>query len=216
MQEDMQEKEQRRREISNVHEKLQPTVLDPVEQEKIINEIVEELPRCRWEKPLQKIMLTGVYFKLLMRDAQQANEKFDYAVANGKPPELQMVENVKAVFRRVYENISSFGYTNNVAALVAAQTMTDVLMRRLSPAAFDEKKYAEFTNGYVLKHAAEFAEITGMDGTEPAFAAAKGKYAALQRKHIQVNEVNVIPENNIIAEPVENLPKVEVSQVKTN
>ena len=213
MQENMQEQEQRRREISNVYEKLQPTVLDPVEQEKIIDEIVEELPRCRWEKPLQKNMLTGVYFKLFMRDAQQANEKFDYAVANGKPPELQMVENVKAVFRRVYENISSFGYTNNVAALVAAQMMTDVMMRRLSPAAFDEKKYAEFTNGYVLKHAAEFEEITGMDGTEPAFAAAKGKYAELQRKHIQVDEVNIIANDKVVA-PVQNQPSQEAKVIK--
>ena len=215
MEKQQRQNEEKRREISNVHEKLQPITSSTVEQEKIIDEIVKELPRCRWEKSLQKSMLTGVYFKLFLQDAQDANEHFDYNVAKGRSGEAQMAENVKAVFRRVYSNIGSFGYMSTDAGLVAAQVITDVMMKRLSPAAFDPKKYEEFTSGYVFKHAAAFKDITGMDGTEPVFTEAKKIYEEMQPEPINVNEANMI-ESVEVGEQVENLPNMEASKVLKN
>lgn len=210
------QEEEKRREISNVHETLQPIASSKVEQEKMIDEIVKELPRCRWEKSLQRNMISSIILKLMIKTAQQANERFDEGVSDGRSPEKQMLENVKQVFKQAYSNVASLGYMDPSAQLVAAQVMTDVMMKRLSPAAIDPKKYEEFTNGYVLKNAEAFADITGMDGTEPVFTESKKSYEEMQPQKINVNEVNVIPKNNVVVEPVENLPKVEVSKIKTN
>lgn len=213
MQENMQEQEQRRREISNVHEKLQPLLTDLSVHEKISEEIVKALPRCRWEKPLQKNMLSSILMKTILQDAQSANEDFDVAVSNGRSPEAQMVENVRAVFQKAYANVATLGYMDVSAQLVAAQVITDVVLKNMSPAAFDEKKYAEFTNGYVLKHATEFSDITDMDGSEPAYVVAKEKYNEMQREKIEVSEVNVIANEPVVA-PVDNQPSQEVQIIK--
>ncbi len=208
-------KEQERREISDVHEKLEPIATDQNVQKNITDDIVKALPRCRWEKSLQRNMISSIILGVMIKTAQQENERFDEIVSSGRSPEKQMIENVKQVFKQAYSNVPSLGYMDPSAQLVAAQVMTDVVLKYLSPAALDGKKYKEFVSGYVLKNAEIFADITGMDGTEPVFMEAKKSYEEMQPEQIAVNEANVIASVDV-GEQVENLPNMEASKVLKN
>jgi hypothetical protein len=82
--------------------------------------------------------------------------------------------------------------------------MTDAVMKKASPAALDPDKYTDLTNGYVLNHPLEFAEITEMDGTEPAFVNAKNDFVMMNREKLHMREFDS-PKTEI-APPVNTQP----------
>ena len=150
--------------------------------------------------------MNSVVTDALINEAQQANKRFDEIVGDGGNAQKQLVHCVRQVFQRAYLLTSSVGYMDVKEQLVAAQVMTDVVMKKLSPVAFETETYAKFANGYVLNNPKEFSDVTEMDGTEYAFTEAKKAYDGMDREGIKVNEVNV--ENGAVVPPVENVPKV--------
>ena len=146
----------------------------------------------------------------LIRQAQENNETFDGGMAYGENPQKLMVTCVKKIYEKAYMLSSSLGYMQAQDQLVAAQVMTDVIMKNLSPVALEIDKYAEFANGYVLNHPNKFYEVTGMDGTEFAFTEAKKSYEdIMNREEVKISELQP-NENKKVVAPVEEVPSINV------
>ena len=75
---------------------------------------------------------------------------------------------------------------------VAAQIITDKMMQKLSPAAFYEKEYGEFANGYILNHAQEVnSKLSAKEQIpETQLENAKQLYSELVPEKIQVGLEN--------------------------
>jgi hypothetical protein len=153
----------------------------------LTDSIVKSLPKCTMGSNSQKTILNSTVTNALINEAKSANKIFDAGILGGENPQKQMAANVKLVFAKAFSLVDSLGYTSPEDQLLAAQKITDVVMKKASPAALKPEEYAKFTNGYVLNNPEEFSEITGMNGEEPAFARAKAEY---EKESIQIEEVN--------------------------
>ena len=196
-------KEETRREISAVAESLQAKVDDPKTKEALASEIAKKLPRCIMTKNTQKSMLSSVLVNGLIAKAQQQNAEFDQMVAGGENANKQLERMMGKIFQKAYQGTESLAYMEEGARLVAAQVITDVLMKHLSPVALDAQKYPEYTDGYVLNNPKKFEDYTQMDGSAIQFTEAKKVYDGLNRENVQINEINSVQKEAIVAPVVQ-------------
>lgn len=202
IQEETKQKEEKRREISAVAETLQTAVNDASFNTKITDEIVKALPKCNQNKRTQKTIVSSFATKPLIKEAQSANERFDSSVADGGNPEKAMGYNVASVFSKAYKLTESLGYIDPKDQLVAAQAITDVIIKNVSPATLEPEKFAKFTSGYALNNPDLIEDTIGMDRTEFAFTEAQKTYAEMDRESIEVSELNNV-KKDIVVKPVE-------------
>ena len=201
VQRQLQEEEARNREISSVSQQLQPVIDDPAFKGKLTDSIVKNLPKCGVNSNTQKNVLNSMVTDELINEAKKANKIFDAGIVSGNNPQAQIVASLKMVFGKAYSLTSALGYTDPEEQLVAAQRITDAVMKNASPATLQPEVYAKFTNGYMFDNPEEFREITGMDGTEPVFENAKNEFA---KESILIEEIE--SQNVEIAPPVNEQP----------
>ena len=206
----MKKKEEKRLEISNVAEKLQSVADNAETKEKIVGEILKKLPAGK-SVTLLKSLLNSMAVKPLMDTAQAANHEFDEMVASGFDKNELMANSVHKVFEKAYSYTAMLGYNDMSEQLVAAQAMTDVLMKNLSPAALEPETYASFANGYAFNNPGKFEDVTQMDGTEPVFMDAKKMYDEMNREVVQINDFDKMPEATV--PPVQQAPSIEAPVV---
>lgn len=193
------QEEEKRREISAVAETLQKSIDDNSFKGKITDEIVKSLPKCKWSKNIQKNLVSSIATNALIQEAQGANKLFDLSVADGVNPETRMEYNVAAVFRKAYGLTEALGYIEIKDQLLAAQVITDVLIKNVSPAALEPEKYTKFANGYALNKPALIEDVTGMDGTEFAFKEAQKAYADMNREKVEILALNTVANKDVVA-----------------
>ena len=74
-----------------------------------------------------------------------------------------MAQGAKDTFKTTYEVINMCGIESTKDRLVAAQKITDLMMKNYSPAAFNSE-YAKYTDNYYMKNASdeELQDVTGL------------------------------------------------------
>lgn len=204
VQDNKQQKSEKLLNLPKMVESIQPFTQDVMLKDKAVEEIVKNLPQCRWEKQLQKTMLNATIMGALIKTAQETNKAFDEGVARGENPHDLMIYQVKTVFQEAFLFTGSLGYMdmNPEKKILAAQVMTDVIMKHYSPVVIDNKSYAEFAQGYMFKDLDAFKEVTGLDSNSGYFEDAKKSYNELQREAIHSPELNPIINEPVVA-PVE-------------
>ena len=128
-------------------------------------------------------------------------------MAFGQNPEKAIVNNVRAVFNNAYKLTEALGYFDPKDQLLAAQAITDVMMKNVSPATLEPEKYTQFANGYALNNPSSVESVTNMDGTENAFVEAKNAYDEMNRVALNIEEANVNVKADVV-KPVENVEKI--------
>lgn len=203
------QKSEKLRNLPKMEERIQPLTQDVTLKGKAVGEIVANLPQCRWEKELQKTMFSATMMDALIKTAQEANKVFDEGVSKGETPYDLIKYQVKTVFQEAFLFTGSLGYTemDTEKKILAAQVMTDVIMKRYSPVAIDGENYAEFAQGYMFKDLDAFQEVTGLDGNASYYIEAQRKYNEMKREEIHIDELNPAP-NESVVEPVEPMPSI--------
>ena len=197
------------RNVPKMAERIQLFTQDVTLKGKAVGEIVANLPQCRWEKELQKTMFSATMMDALIKTAQETNKVFDEGVAKGENPHDLMIYQVKTVFQEAFLFTGSLGYTemDTEKKILAAQVMTDVIMKHYSPVAIDGESYAEFAQGYMFKDLDAFNEVTGLDGNASYYIDAKTRYNEMKREEIHVDELNSVSNESVVA-PVEPMPSI--------
>ena len=161
---------------------------------------------------LLKSLLKNMGVKPLMDEAQKANSEFDEMVAGGFDKNKLMASTVHKMFKKAYSLTDMLGYHDLGDKLVAAQAMTDVLIKNLSPATLEPETYASFANGYAFNNPGKFEDVTQMDGTEPVFMDAKKTYDEMNREVVQISGFDDKPE--AIVPPVKQQPSHEAPNLQ--
>ena len=112
-------------------EQLQPVVDDYSFKDKLTDNVVKNLPKGQWGATTQKtVMKTGVA-QALIDEAKKANKIFDEGVRNGENAQKKMERNVQLVFAKAFELAPTLGYNLPNDQLLAAQKITDVVLKML-------------------------------------------------------------------------------------
>ena len=90
--------------------------------------------------------------------------------------------------------------------LFAAQVMTDAIMKYYSPVTMYEKQLGEFADGYVLRNAEDFEDVTGMEFTDLPVAMASQKYLEWKREALKIENLDNHLQGQIVP-PVQQAPK---------
>jgi hypothetical protein len=151
----------------------------------------------------------------LMDEAQKANREFDEMVASNFDKNKLMASTVHKIFKKAYSFTDMLGYYDMGDKLIAAQAMTDVLMKNLSPATLEPETYESFVNGYVFNNPGKFEDVTQMDGTEPVFMDAKKTYEEMNREVVQINDLSNQPEGKIVP-PIQQAPSNGAPNLQIN
>lgn len=113
-----------------------------------------------------------------------------------------------------------------IERLVVAQLLTDKIMQKFSPVAFDTEKYAQFANGYVLKNADELlqdmeaiaTESENMfqdDAREITFEKAGKAYDDMTREKVEIIEANDLVNKQVVP-PIQDAPIVNGPIINKN
>ena len=162
-------------------------------------------------------MMRGIAGRMI-QEAQVGNNKFDLEIMNGKDEKRAMIDHVKGVFKCAYDLTQMlYGYYDEYipVRLVAAQKITDIVMKGYSPVYFAEDRLAEFGNGYVLNHLSQCADAVGMFKDHPAIKEATEMYNNEKREDREGIEVIIDdnPANVGVAQPIENAPNRNLENV---
>ncbi|MBO5737666.1 MAG: hypothetical protein J6S04_07630 [Clostridia bacterium] len=185
------EQTQKDLEVSAVEKTMEERVNDPATKQKIAEEIAAKLPKGSLSKSIQKNLVQNMMMDQLCRKMQSANMSFDSGMVCRENPTKLMASCARQVFGQAYSLVDALGYIQVKDQLVAAQVMTDVIMKHLSPAALNPGKYDEFTNGYLLKNPIEQIDVTGINQDEPVVKEAQDLYKELDREKLHLNQNEV-------------------------
>lgn len=197
--------------VSQVNESLKERFIDESLSAKVQNAIIEKLPSCRLTKDEQRVTAM-IIIPSMIKIVQPLNEKFDEDISIYGSRKL-MINMVKGVFQQAYGLVSGLGYMTDDKRLVATQIMTDEILKNYSPVALDDK-FAEFADGYVLKHPNEFVSVTGLNADAPDMVTAATSFEDLQRNSVQIVELN--PTKTETVPPVKTTNKDALSIIKNN
>ena len=124
---------------------------------------------------------------------KDTNEVYDSKRANGASEQESMQFYVKQVFYKTFEMTDMLGYYQLKDRVLAAQNMTDLIMKDLSPVSMAKDSLAMYAEGYILKNPELIMEGLAQDSglpqesLEKAFDGAKKEY---DRMPIHINEAN--------------------------
>ncbi len=210
------EENQKRSEISNVAEEMEKVVENPKTKENLIEDILKALPKGGFPDALKRNFLNSNNMTAsLIDNIQSYNQTFDNYVGNGSTPEAVMPEMVGQVFEKAFSMAGTLGYIADKEKLVAAQAITDAMLKKISPVALDSEKLGKFAEGYVLNNASQFTEITGFDASDLPVEEARADYDMLTRELINVNEANLNSAAKIV-EPVQPNTQIKPPMIAGN
>ena len=194
--------------VSNEGEQLDERLKDEQLKAKLTTELLAKLPKCRWTKEEQQPVFQIGVIPMLHQEAQNCNKNFIEGMGVNAGAHKLLADNAKAIFLKAYATAGWIGYVDMKDKLVAAQVMTDEIMKNYSLAALDNS-YAEFANGYILNHVEEIAESIGLEPKDPILEEAKTTFDNLERNVVEI--VELTPQ-----EHGETVPPVQNQEPSTN
>lgn len=203
------------RNMPKVVDIVNPRLQDSAFKEKISQEIVQKLPKCRFDKPTQKAMMDAMLMNNVLNAVNNANKEFDEGVAQGENIQDLMAYSTKVVFQAAYLYTASLGYMEIYRQLAAAQVITDVIMKNYSAVLLDEKKYEYYTDGYMFKNSLECEELLDLSNHTEEIDKGRMLYQDTKREAVEIVNLDNRAQEQIVP-PLENVPKVDVLVVKKN
>jgi protein-disulfide isomerase-like protein with CxxC motif len=174
-----------------VSEKLNETLEDTTFQQEYSRTLGEALPEGGFG--VAKMGMFESSMSSLAATLKDTNEVYDSKRASGASEQESMQFYVKQVFYKTFEMTDMLGYYQLKDRVLAAQNMTDLIMRDLSPVSMAKDSLAMYAEGYILKNPELIMEGLAQDSglpqesLEKAFDGAKKEY---DRMPININEAN--------------------------
>ena len=188
-----------------------PRLQDGQLKERVCQEILQKLPKCRFDHATQKAMMDAMLMNLLLNTVNEGNQDFDRGVAEDGNLHDFMVNGAKDVFITAYNYVSTLGYMDMAKGLAAAQIITDVIMKNYSPMLIDEQKYAQFGEGYFLNNQQDLEDVMDVMDTQEQFDKALDIYRDLNREAVSIPDLNN-PQGELVP-PVEKVTIINAPSV---
>ena len=199
-----------KREFFDVHKQMKNNFTKLGAKEIITEEIIKALPKYKFSEDLQRSFLNQLVTNDLIESMNTLNKNFDDALKNGETAESQMPKVVAGIFTKAFDLVTTLGYTESKPQFVAAQAITDYMIRKYSAVALEPERLGEFANGHVLNNIDLYKESTGYDSTYPEVVEASEGY-----KNFQSGEITgfVVPSRKLNNEKREELKIPEANNV---
>ncbi len=199
----------------SVADEMEKVIGQPNMNAKLTEEIMNVLPEGGFNDAVKRNFVSSQIHSLA-DTMQRYNRSFDEAMEDGKTAESQMPETAEGMFQKAYSMVGTLGYETEKEQILAAQALTDVMMKNLSPVALDTEKLGEFANGYVCKNSDKCSELTGVEENAPTLADVKAVYEVSNNQNSR--EEMIVPDAALMndgpkAPPVQLNPPVIKPQV---
>lgn len=132
---------------------------DMLFQARLKEEIKDALPLKDVDEGVWDMVFTEAIVGRLLPTMQRANATFDKQVSAGYDPQEAMVHLIRTVANEALKCPPILGFTDPVEQLFVGQLLLDVVLNKFSPIAFDEEKYEEYSDGYMLKNSDAFESV---------------------------------------------------------
>ena len=185
--------------LDNVASKLESTINNRQYVREFSEKIFAAIPNGKKlvnGKEQEFSSLLSATMELVM---QNYNKTYDSTQAKDLDPEITVKAQMKLAFADAVTSFTNIiGYENRKERLVAAQIITDMIMKEFSPARFQPEKYGKYASGYALNNWTEIEELANEDPKD--IEAALVEYNKIVANKAKENEVNEKPieEHNII------------------
>ena len=151
----------------------------------------------------------------LVATLKDTNEVYDSKRVSGASAQESMQFYVKQVFYKTFEMTDMLGYYQLKDRVLAAQNMTDLIMKDLSPVSLAKDELAPYANGYILNNPDIIMEGLAQDSRLPqeslekAFDGAKKEYERVKVNVYEANhEIEIVKAPQVHAAPqLDNLVK---------
>ena len=190
------------------------TELD-MRREQLAKEIVFELPEGGLGAN-EKMGIVQNSMQQIRQRLQESNVQYDSQRESGIPEGEAIVDYTLKVFSMAFEISDSFGYAKLQDRILAAQKMTDVVMKKESPMSEKQGQFGEVAEGYIIKNAHLFlkelqtAPTAVQNLLAQAFEEANKAYNASQVEREQIPILTLGEQVNEIIPPVKKEQKLEV------
>lgn len=153
---------------------------------------------------------------------QQLNQEFDTDVQSGLSEKVAMENYVLKVFKSAISGAQHINYNDSKDTIIAAQRITDAVLKNFSPYTLKQEELQEFVDGYVVKNSEKFfdeiknsVEPWMQNKLEDGFNNAKAEYAD---KEAVFGDHNPYIENDtaVKSEPVNQQIKQDVINLNSN
>lgn len=199
-------------------EKMNKVTADPTFKDKLIDGIVKKLPAAQFSEDMQRNMLSMAYNSNIVGTMKTHNMRFD---EESSKPQQHVISGAKAIFKNACVMANTFGYKTPEERLAVAQIITDSVMQKLSPAAFNSDEYGDFARGYALRNPEEFNNALDannkVEGEKVAevFEKANKLYAELSREKVFIKEIENANKGKVSG-PVNEAPEIKAPANKNN
>ena len=202
--------------------KVNAMLAEPDFKKDFTNEVIEALPKNNTiEANMQKAIFTGMLESSFIDKIQQFNQKFDEQEVK---TEEHIIAGAKEVFKKAYTAAKALGYNQAIERLTVAQLLTDKIMQKCSPVALESEAYAQFANGYVLKHAdellndvetihAESEDEFKDNAREITFQKAGKAYDDMNREKLEIIDANASVNEQIVPPVQKNAPSINAISI---
>lgn len=177
---------------------------EPDFKENFINKMLAALPKSNVTDFIKQNTMNMAFDTYFINTIKMHNSNFDEELSE---PQKHVAAGAKAIFKNAFIATKMFGYMKPEEHLAAAQIITDMVMKKLSPAAIHPEKYGEYANGYAFKHAEEFNQALG-DGNKisdnsvnEVFSNASKLYGELTREIVPLPDLDNV-QNVIVSQPL--------------
>ena len=192
------------RQVSNIEEKMKAVINDPATKTSLAEDILKSLPKNGFPEAVQRNFLENNILPQLMDKMQECNKNFDQMINSRlTTPEVQMLYVVEKMYDKVFPMPITLGYLTEKDQIVAAQVITDAVLKKLSPVALNPESLGQFANGYVVNNANAYNGITGLRADDSEMLEAKEAYNSLKADKVEVPEANT-DLNAPIVQPIQN------------
>lgn len=176
----------------------------------LTDELLNVLPEGGATKEEKKVALQGKV-KSLVEKAQEMNKEYDKHILFSDRPKTAMEIHAMKVFLHAFQMTEGLRY-NLKGRFLAAQKMTDVVMKQISPVAIAQEALGQYAQGYVLANDIDSAlSFLEFSMTEPraeiklALEDARNSYGIMQndRERIQFAPEEFSEPVNAVSDKVE-------------
>jgi hypothetical protein len=186
-----QEQAKQEKQVLMVSEKLNAPLEEEGFQFKFSQKLGGVLPEGGFGAAKTGMLITSM--NGLVNTLKDTNEFYDRKIKEGATEQEAMQYYAKQVFYKTFEMTDMLGYYQLKDRVLAAQNMTDLIMKDLSPVSMAKDSLAMYAEGYILKNPELIMEGLAQDSglpqesLEKAFDGAKKEY---DRMPIHINEAN--------------------------
>ena len=183
-----------------VQEKANEILSDFRFKGEFLNEIVSEMPKGTTtdEEKLDKLSEDFNITYCISKPIREANKEF----INTKGDPNTVKEAALNIFCETFDSIRNC-YEDKATTLLAAQIITDKVMKKLSAAGVYPEKYGEFAKGYAINHFEEIQNKNSMASTleESVFQEAIASYNDLEKpQQIHISELDESKDTEIVGQ----------------